>query len=276
MIDSHVHFWDPDRLTYPWLDAVPALRRRFDVHDYNRATRPGVDQIVFVECNCAPEQNLAEVAYITELSKSDPRISAIVAFVDLTEPNAARHHLELLVANPLVRGIRHNIQGQPPGFSLQEVFVRGVRAVGEHDFTFDLCITYDQVPEAIELVHACPDTTFVLDHSAKPPIKAGQLEPWRAQLAELARFDNVVCKVSGLLTEADHEEWRARDLLPYAQHGVDVFGVDRVLFGSDWPVLTLAGEYSEWLEFTESLTGSWSDSERRRFYHDNAAEVYRL
>lgn len=277
IVDAHVHFWDPATLRYPWLDEFATLQRAFLPVDY--ATGVGglpVEQCVIVEGNCLPAQSLREVQYFERLAGNDPRIVGIVAFADLTEPARLSTTLDCLTSRPLVRGIRQNIQGQPRGFALQRGFVEGVREVGARGWTFDLCITHDQLSEAIALVEQCPDTQFVLDHCAKPAIRTAARDPWRHELARLAAHENVCCKISGLLTEADLACWREDDLLPYVWHSVDCFGIDRVLYGSDWPVMTLAGDYASWFDFTEHFTESWSNHERRRFYAENAARVYRV
>jgi L-fuconolactonase len=130
--------------------------------------------------------------------------------------------------------------------------------------------------EVTELARRCEDTRLVLDHCGKPAIRAGLLDPWRAHIAELARFQNVWCKLSGLLTEADPAAWQENDLRPFAEHVVDCFGTERLIFGSDWPVVTMAGSYAAWLGFVRRFTAGWSAAERRRFYHDNAVRFYRL
>jgi L-fuconolactonase len=277
ILDAHVHFWDPAALHYPWLDDLPTLRRSFCAVDY--ATAVGglpVRQCVIVEGNCLPAQSLREVRYFERLAGTDPRIVGIVAFAELTEPARFSQTIDCLTGTRLVKGIRQNIQGQPRGFALQRAFVDGVREIGARGWSFDLCITHDQLGEAIALVEQCPDTQFVLDHCGKPAIRAAARDPWQHELARLAGRENVCCKISGLLTEADLAHWREDDLVPYVAHTVDCFGIDRVLYGSDWPVLTLAGDYASWFDFTAHFTESWSDHERRRFYAENAARVYRV
>jgi L-fuconolactonase len=282
IIDAHVHFWDPAALTYPWLSTVPRLQQSFLPREYRGfcvgPERVPVDRLVFVEANPSAAQNLDEVELVSRLAeaKRDPRIAAIVAYVDLTDRRRRDASLEALTGNPLVRGIRHNIQGNPSGFCLQTEFVEGVRDAGRRGLRFDLCATHDQLDEVVELVRRNPDTHFVLDHCGKPAVRAALLDPWRAHIDALASFDNVFCKLSGLLTEADPERWREEDLLPYASHVVDRFGTDRVMYGSDWPVCTLAGRSSDWYPFTRRFTEGWSETERSRFYRDNAIEFYGL
>jgi L-fuconolactonase len=277
IVDAHVHFWDPTTLRYPWLDEVPALARRFLPRDYATATAGiAVDTMILVEANCPPDQTLREVELFERVAAAEPLASAIVAFASLTAPGELDRTLDALGAMPRVKGIRHNIQGEAPGFCIQPSFVEGVRKAGARGLTFDLCATHDQLRDVVQLVRACPDTRFVLDHSGKPAIRDGLLEPWRADIACLAELENVTCKLSGLVTEADPIAWRESDLVPYASHVVEQFGTDRVMYGSDWPVLTLAGSYADWFHFTEHFTETWSDDERRRFYRDNARRAYAL
>jgi L-fuconolactonase len=276
LVDAHVHFWDPGLLDYPWLETVPSLRRAFGPADYATAVgAAAVSQIVVVECNCSPDENIRETTYFDRLGEAAP-IAGIVAAATLTDDAGVDGALEVLSQSPKVKGIRHNIQGHPPGFCLQRSFVDGVQKVGRMGLTFDLCVTHDQLRDATELVRRLPDTNFVLDHCGKPAIREACMEPWRSDLARLAELENVWCKMSGLLTEADVEHWQPSDLMPYAAHVVECFGSDRVLYGSDWPVLTLAGDYGDWYDFTESLTAQWSATERRSFYRENAARAYRL
>lgn len=276
IVDAHVHFWDPGLLHYEWLQTVPVLRRAFGPADFRAATGgTPVDQVVVVEGNCAPEENVLEAEYFARPAES-VRVAGIVAFADLTRPNELDRTLDVLSPSPKVKGVRQNIQGQPLGFCLQDRFVEGARKVGRRGLTFDLCITHDQCRDATELVRRCPDTSFVLDHCGKPAIRDRCVEPWRSDIRRLAEHENVCCKLSGLLTEADTQEWRAEDLMPYASRVTECFGTDRLMYGSDWPVLTLAGDYRDWFGFTESFTGDWSQTDRNGFYHGNAKRVYRL
>ena len=277
VVDAHVHFWDPAQLRYPWLDTIAALQHRFLPADYSAAVGDlPVGRCVAVEANCLPYEAERELELFEELADGDARIAGVVAFVDLTDDVARAERLGCIASRPGVKGIRQNIQGQPAGFALQRTFVEGVREVGRNGLTFDLCVAHHQLEEAAALVARCPGTQFVLDHCGKPPIRAGTREPWGSDIARLAAHDNVCCKLSGLLTEADAAAWSADELRPYAEHTVDCFGIDRLLYGSDWPVLTLAGDYAGWFRFTAAFTESWSDDERSRFYAGNAARVYRL
>ena len=277
IVDSHIHFWDPHTLHYPWLADLPPLRRAFLPADYTAALADiPVTHVVFVEGNCRPEETCREVEFVERLARSEPRVAGIVACADVADSGRLGGTLDALARSPRLKGIRQNIQGQPAGFALRRGFVDGVREVGRRKLVFDLCVTHDQLHEVVGLVRECPDTRFVLDHCGKPAIRHRQLDPWRGDIALLAGCDNVCCKLSGLLTEAGADRWSADDLRPYAEWVVHCFGKERVMYGSDWPVLTLAGTYGDWYRFTQQVTAGWSPGDARRFYGDNAIRVYGL
>ena len=275
IVDAHVHFWDPSVLRYPWLEGLPSLDRPFLPAAYTSATSGiPIESMMLVEANCLPHQTLGEADFFEEAAGLDSRVAGIVAFASLTTPAELDVTLDALAARPLVKGIRHNIQGEAAGFSTRPSFVDGVRKVGARGLTFDLCATHDRLRDVVELVRLCPDTRFVLDHCGKPAIRDRRLDPWRTDIADLAECANVWCKLSGLVTEASPTEWREADLVPYASHVVERFGTERVMYGSDWPVLTLTADYAAWFRFTEWLTNGWSDAEQRAFYRGNALRAY--
>lgn len=276
-IDSHTHFWDPARLDYSWLKNEPQLDRPFLAdHVPSRVGTNEITGIVFVEAACAAEQTLAETDFVAALAAHDPRIRAIVAFAPLERGDAARPALQELKRRPLVRGVRRMFQDEPLGFALAPGFIQGVQLLAEYNFSFDICIRHWHLGDAIQLVRACPDVRFVLDHCGKPDIKHHLLEPWRTQISELAEFPNVWVKISGLVTEADHARWGPEDLRPYIEHVLTAFGIDRVMFGSDAPVAYLASAYERWVETLAAITSDLTEAERAKLWHDNAASFYRL
>ena len=283
VVDAHVHFWDPEVLRYPWLETIPALRRAFGPAEYASAIADArVDAVVLVEANPAPAQGIREARWLSGLgrtaaaSASPVRIAGVVAYAELDDRQGLLEaSLDALSATPRVRGVRHNIQGEAPGFCLRPAFVRGVQQAGARGLTFDLCATHDQLGEVAELVARCPDTRFVLDHCGKPAIRDRLLEPWASDLARIAEHERVSCKLSGLLTEAGADR-REEDLLPYAERVAECFGRERLMYGSDWPVLTLAGGYEDWLGFATRFTASWSEAERSAFFAGTATRVYGL
>lgn len=272
VVDAHVHFWDPEALPYPWLDGIPSLQRAFLPRDY----AGDVAQMVFVEANCAPELSADEADFVDRLAMDDPRIAATVAFVDVRDDRQRAERLDRLSRNPRVAGIRHNIQGMPRGFCLDPRFVGGVRDVGARGFSFDLCVTADQLVETTALVERCPGMQFVLDHCGKPAVRDDAFDAWARDLEAIARFPNVACKLSGLLTEARADQRDAASLRPYVEHVRASFGATRLLYGSDWPVVTLAGGLELWMSLVEQLTTHWTEEERRRLFAENAVRLYRL
>jgi len=176
-----------------------------------------------------------------------------------------------------VKGVRRLLQAEPDdAFALRPDFVRGVRALADYDFSFDICIFHRQLPAVIELVRRCPEVRFILDHLGKPDIKAGLRDPWQAHIRALAALPNVVCKISGMVTEADHARWTVDDLRPFFETVYDAFGPDRVMFGGDWPVVLLASSYKRWVETVDALTQGLSEDDRRKLWAENARRVYRL
>ena len=276
LIDSHVHFWDPARLPYLWLAGVPALNRRHALEEFRAACGPvAVAKMVFVQCGCADAE--AEVRWVASLAQIDPRIRGIVAHAPLEKGAAVEPALAWLAAQPLVKGVRRLLQDErDDAFCLRPDFVRGVQALHAHGLSFDLCIYHRQLANVIKLVRQCPDVSFVLDHIGKPAIKAGTLDPWRAELRELAQLENVWCKLSGMVTEADHAAWKPADVRPYIDHAVECFGFDRVMFGGDWPVSTRASDYPRWVAtLDEALRGCTTD-QLQRLYLRNAEKFYRV
>jgi L-fuconolactonase len=277
-IDSHIHFLQPTHLRYTWLDELPILNQPVLPADLPAVVNDWeLAGFVFVEADCLPEQGLAEAEWVSALAQQDKRIQGIVAFAPLEKPDDARSLLNEYTKLPLVKGIRRLIQSEGAGFSIQPDFVRGVQMVAEYGYRCDLCIRHHQLPDVIELVRQCPDVAFVLDHMGKPDIKNRQIEDWRINLATLAQFPHVQCKISGMVTEADPDHWQPAHLQPYIDHVLAVFGVERVMWGSDSPVLRLAhATYTGWLEVAQAALAHLSMVDQQRIFHDNAQAFYQL
>ena len=277
IIDSHLHLWDPNHLRYPWLDDISVLNKPFLLKDYDKATETvSVKKMVFVQCECIFSQCEDEAAWITHLAKDDTRIQGIIPLAPLEEKSVIEV-LERYAKNPLIKGIRRIIQFEPdPDFCLQPNFVSGVQLLSKFNYTFDICIRYTQLPQVISLVSKCPDVQFVLDHIGKPDIKGGLIEPWKSQVTELSRFSNVFCKISGLVTEADHLEWSLSDIKPYIDHVLECFGIDRVMFGGDWPVVVQAATFRQWIDSLDDILSELNQNELHRLYYENAARYYKL
>jgi len=276
VIDAHVHFWDPARLHYPWHAGEPALQRAFLPKDFGPLSTDAVRAVVFVQADCLPDESEREIDWVARLAADEPRILGMVAFCDLLDERDRSSALDRLRTSPLVVGVRQNIQGHDRGFAVQDAFVRGVQQVGERGFTFDLCITGGQVAEVEDLVARCPGTRFVLDHCGKPAIRDDAFDVWADPIERLAAHDDVYCKLSGLLTEARPDQRNSGGVRRYAEHVIECFGPERMIYGSDWPVSTLGGGAEVWHAITDDLTSSWSDDDRHAFYSGNATRFYGL
>ena len=278
IVDSHVHLWNPAQLRYSWLDGLAALNRAFLPADFAAASATAnVGKIIFVECGCEPAQSLAEANWISDLAKTEPWLKGIVAHASLEQGKAAREGLEKLASRPLVKGIRRNLQGENGAdFCLRPEFIAGIQTLAEFNFTFDLCIRHEQLRGIAELVRRVPQVTFVLDHFAKPDVRHGKFEAWAADLKSLAASPNVVCKISGLATEADWQKWRPDDLKFYFERALECFGFDRVLFGGDWPVATLATSYHRWLETVQNYFSFATEIDRIKLFQTNTERIYHV
>jgi L-fuconolactonase len=278
IVDTHVHFFDPGELPYPWLDRVPDLKKPHLPADYDRAVvGTNVERLVFVEVDIASASRRAEVDWVAALAQDDRRIGAIVASVALEDGRAVVPFLEDLASAPLVRGVRRLIQGEAdPAFCIRPGFVEGVRLLADYGFTFDICIRHPQLASVPSLVRACPEVRFVLDHIGKPGIRDGLFDPWRRHMAELADLPNVWCKMSGVVTEANPSTWTVGTIRPYVEHAIACFGFDRTMFGSDWPVCNLAASHSRWVEALDEILAGTSAEDLRKLYRDTAAAFYHL
>ena len=278
IVDSHVHLWNPTQLRYSWLDGLPALNRAFLPADFAAASvNSNVGKIIFIECGCEPAQSFAEVNWISGLAKNESRIKGIVAHADLEKGEAVRADLEKLAGNPLVKGVRRNLQGERDAeFCLRPDFIAGIKLLADYCFTFDLCLRHDQLHVATELVRRVPQVNFVLDHFGKPNVRGKEFEPWAADLKALAALPNVVCKLSGLAAEADWKNWQPADLNFYFERALEFFGFDRVLFGGDWPVATLAASYERWLETVLGFFSFAAETDRVKLFQTNAERIYRV
>ncbi len=278
IVDSHVHIFDPANLSYPEISQVESLRRAFLPADFRAACgEVDVGEIVFLEVAVADHQCIDEALWVQDQAKIDPRIKAIVANLPLEGGAAIESDLARLAEIPLVRGVRRLIQSQAdPEFCLQPSFIEGVNLLPKYGFSFDICIYHPQFANTLAFARQCPDVAFVLDHIGKPGIKAGEMEPWHSHMRELAEMPNVMCKISGATTEADHDTWTEDDLRPYLDHAIRTFGFDRVMFGGDWPVATLATDYPRWVRTVENAVAGCSQTELQKLFRDNARSFYRF
>lgn len=278
IIDAHVHLCNVSELKYSWTKDAPQLGRNVSPADLKKAAGPvAIEKFVFIEVDVDHPYELTEAAWIESLRPSTPELGAMVASLPLEQGASIEEDIISLKRHSLLRGIRRLIQKEAdPTFCLQPRFIEGLKLLARHDLSFDICIYHHQLPSVIKMVGQCPEVRFVLDHIAKPGIKAGLIEPWAAQLRELARFPNVSCKISGVITEADHKSWTRDEVKPYIAHAIDCFGFDRAMFGSDWHVQELAGTYRGWIEVVDWVVAGASAEEKRKLFRETAKKAYRI
>jgi L-fuconolactonase len=276
IVDAHHHIWDPAARRHAWLDGLPALNRAFGLAAFERASQPeGVTASVLVQVLASTEETEEFLA----LAAGAGTVAGVVGWTDLTSPAVADEiaRLQALPGGGRLAGIRHLAQDEPdPDWLRRPEVGRGIRAAGAAGLAYDLLVRPHQLPAALAVTGELADVRFVLDHGAKPAIASGGLEPWAAQISELAARPNVSCKVSGLVTEAG-PGWRPAQVVPYIDHLVDRFGPERLMFGSDWPVCTLAASYAEVVALArDALAGRLGPTELDAVFGGNAIAVYRL
>jgi L-fuconolactonase len=271
-IDSHQHFWKYNPVRDQWItDEMAVIRRDFLPEDILPELRANqIDGSIAVQA----DQSETETQFLLSLAKQNQFIRGVVGWTDLRADGVAEC-LATLSQNKKLRGFRHIVQAEPDDrFMLQPSFIRGIGFLAEFGLTYDILIYPRQLPAAIELVARYPNQAFVIDHIAKPEIKAKRTRPWAQQMREIARNPNVYCKVSALLTEADWKNWQTDDFKPYLDTVFEVFGSDRIMFGSDWPVCLLAGSYSQVVQLIADYTKNLSPSDKQKIFGLNAARFY--
>lgn len=278
LIDAHVHLYDVNRLSYSWLADVPGLNKTSLIKDYDGG-RQGVqiDAFVFAEVAIDQGLHLEEAEFVQKLADADPRLAGMVAHAPVENGRAVKADLAALAEHKSLRGIRRLIQTEPdPSFCLEPMFLEGVNLLAEHDLSFDICVKHWGMEYAIELVKRCPKVSFILDHVGKPDIKNGLRDPWWDQIRRLAELPNINVKISGVITEADHNSWTADDVKPYVAHAIECFGFKRAMFGSDWTVSSLTHTYPDWVAIVDDVISGASLEEQQDLYRNTAIRTYRL
>ena len=276
IIDTHQHLWDLDLFTYSWLGRVPSLRRSFRMEDYLRAGEGlHIEKSVHLEADVDEAYMLDETRHILALSEQDNPLEGVVACARPEKEHFA-DYLDQIAGHPKLKGVRRVLHTEPDDVAQSRLFAENVRLLAAYGLSFDICVLARQLPIAIRLIKNCPKVSFVLDHCGNPEVKGQVFDPWREHIQEASKLPNVVCKVSGILANADLEKWTPEDLRPYVDHVIECFGWDRVMFGSDWPVCTLAAPLKKWVEALAMLTRDAGEEKQRKLFYENAARVYRL
>lgn len=272
-IDAHHHFWRYTPAEYGWIDdAMASIRRDFLPADLAPTiAAAGIDAVISVQAR----QTVAETEFLLEQARAHPWIAGVVGWVPLIDP-AVGDELTRLAADTRLKGVRHILQGEPDAYMDRRDFNAGLAQLRAFNLAYDILIHHPQLPAAIRLVDRHPDQVFVVDHIAKPPIRAGGLQPWAHDLAELARRPNVFCKISGVVTEADYKSWTYDQIRPYLEVALAAFTPARLMFGSDWPVCCVATTYSDWVRTVERFAATLSVAEQEALFHSTAARAYDL
>ncbi|MFN7874515.1 MAG: amidohydrolase family protein [Pirellula sp.] len=270
-IDSHQHFWNYSSAEYPWIEPGSSLHRNYGPSDLQQILEPlGFDGSIAVQARQSPNENL----FLSRLAEEHDFIKGIVGWIDLRSPfvDAQARSFSLL---PKAVGVRHVVQDElTPNFMAGAEFRRGIATLHQYGLVYDILIYHHQLPDAIRLVNDFPEQAFILDHIAKPAIRKGELAAWKKDLAEMAKRPNVNVKLSGVLTEADHRAWHVEQLKPYWECVCEVFSPNRILYGSDWPVLRLAAEYGAWVDIVSEWLSGYSQSDRDLVWGANAERIY--
>jgi L-fuconolactonase len=274
MIDSHQHFWQVGRFDYPWMSAeVETLYRDFLPDALAPVLQAnGVRQTVLVQAS----NSLAETRWLLELAERHRFIAGVVGWVDLTSPQVEAQLAEF-ITHPKFKGVRHLVESEPADdWLVQPSVLRSLNLLASHGVAYDLLVHTRHLRHVRTVAERCAGLRLVIDHMAKPPIAGGEIETWARELKAVAEIPGLHCKLSGLVTEADHKKWKVEDLRPYVERALEWFGPERMMIGSDWPVCLLAASYEEALAAYQKLLAGLNDCEWQRILAGNAASFYQL
>jgi L-fuconolactonase len=274
IIDSHHHFWKYDPVEYDWIDnSMKIIRQDFLPERLELTIREaGVDGVVSVQAR----QSVEETDWLIGMAHQNKFIKGMVGWLPLIQDDIEVYLIKYS-EEKILKGLRHVIQGEAdPEFILRKDFNRGISLLKKYSLVYDILIVARQLPNTIKFVDQHPDQLFVLDHIAKPIIKQNELSPWKANMMELAKRENVSCKLSGMVTEANYQNWTPVQLKPYFDVVFEAFGPDRLLFGSDWPVCLVATTYQNWKDLVQANISSFSETEQAKIMSGNAERIYQL
>ncbi len=278
IVDTHQHLWDLQQFHLPWLDGGGPLSMNHTPEDYRRETEGlNVVKTVYMEVDVEASQKTAEAEYVLGLC-ADPRspmAGAVIGGDPAAEDFAS--YLAPFQGNHFLKGVRQVLHGGlAAGYCLELNFVSGVRLLGASGLRYDLCMRSTELRDGAKLARLCPETRFILDHCGNADPKSPDLSQWQRDIASVAAQPNTVCKISGIVASADPLHWTPDDLAPIVKHCAEVFGPDRIMFGSDWPVCTLASTYRKWVSALQTIVTDWPEPDRLKLFHDNATRFYDL
>lgn len=273
-IDSHQHFWLYNPHTHGWItEEMDIIGRNFLPNDISYTLKKqGIDGAVAVQAS----QTLAENDFLLELASAYALIKGVVGWVDFKDKELEKH-LQRYKKTPLMKGFRHIIEGESdPDFLNRDYFLQAMELLAQYEFTYDLLVKPIHFESTLNCVRQNPNLNFVLDHIAKPNLKEKNIEDWKQFIYELSRFPNVYCKISGLVTEAEWHQWQPEDFEDCMSFALDSFGVERLMYGSDWPVCLLSSSYEDWMGLCEMFVGQFSELDKAKFWGGNAVKFYKL
>ncbi len=274
VIDSHHHYWHYNQAEYDWIDdSMRVIRADFLPENLKETiSGAGVDGVVTVQAR----QLIEETDWLLQLAQQNDFMKGIVGWIPLIQQDI-EDYLEKYSANVKLKAVRHVVQGEADSeFILRKDFNCGISLLKKYSLVYDILIVERQLPNTIKFVDMHPNQPFVLDHIAKPLIATNQISPWRENIMELAKRENVSCKISGMVTEADFKQWTPEQLQPYFDVVVEAFGPDRLLFGSDWPVCLVATSYNDWITLVKKNISKFSETEQAKILGNNAINIYNL
>jgi L-fucono-1,5-lactonase len=272
--DSHQHFWQVGRFDYPWMTSdLGVLYRDYLPHDLAPIIEArGVTKTVLVQAS----NSVAESRWLLNLADENSFIAGVVGWVDLMSP-IIDAQLDELTTHPKFKGVRHLVESEPnDNWLVQASVLSGLRQLSKYRLSYDLLVHSRHLKYVPQVVETVPEFAFVIDHLAKPPIAKNEIKAWSEALKPLASYEHVHCKLSGLVTEANWTSWKPDDLRPYVEYALELFGADRLMFGSDYPVCLLAASYDRVLDAFQEILAPLSDADREKIFSNNAAKFYRL
>ena len=273
MIDSHHHFWHYDPLRHSWItEDMKAIRRDFLPENLQPLLKQhGIEGSVVVQVDQSEEETLS----LLSMANQHDFIKGVVGWIDLRNGDV-ESRLAYFSSLKKLKGFRHIVQAEGPGFLLQPAFIKGVNTLARYGFTYDLLVYHHQLPDALQFVRQAPETKIVVDHLAKPSIATHDRKQWEIHMQAMAEFPNVYCKISGMVTEARWEGWKYKDFVPYLDGVMNTFGTARLMYGSDWPVCLVAATYGEQLSIVQKYLEAFSAAEKKQILGGNAERFYNL